>query len=40
MARDRSEPALDRELADLPPEVRWREGMRRIEAAHFSGAAR
>ena len=30
MAKDRSE--LDRELADLPPELRWREWMRRIEA--------
>ena len=32
MAKDRSDPALDRELSDLPPELRWREWMRRIEA--------
>lgn len=38
MAKDRSEPDLDRELADLPPELRWREWMRRIEAVLFASA--
>ena len=31
-------PGLDRELADLPPEARWREWMRRIEAVLFASA--
>ena len=31
-SKDRTEPDLDRELADLPPDLRWREWMRRIEA--------
>jgi len=39
MAKDRSEPDLDRELSDLPPELRWREWMRRIEAVLFASAA-
>ncbi len=39
MARERSEPDLDRELAELPPELRWREWMRRIEAVLFASAA-
>ncbi|MEX3313782.1 SMC-Scp complex subunit ScpB [Sulfitobacter sp. PS-8MA] len=39
MAKDRSEPELDRELADLPPELRWREWMRRIEAVLFASAS-
>jgi segregation and condensation protein B len=30
---------LDRELTDLPPEVRWREWMGRVEAAIFSASA-
>ena len=38
-AKDRSEPDLDRELTDLPPELRWREWMRRIEAVLFASAA-
>jgi len=38
MAKDRREPELDRELADLPPELRWREWMRRIEAVLFASA--
>jgi segregation and condensation protein B len=37
MARNKSE-AVDRELADLPPELRWREWMRRIEAVLFASA--
>ena len=39
MAKDQSEPELDRELADLPPELRWREWMRRIEAVLFASAS-
>ena len=39
MAKDRSEPELDRELDDMPPELRWREWMRRIEAVLFASAA-
>ena len=38
MAKDRPEPDLDRELSDLPPELRWREWMRRIEAVLFASA--
>lgn len=34
----REEPELDRELADLPPDLRWREWMRRIEAVLFASA--
>lgn len=39
MARDRPEPALDRELEDLPQVLRWREWMRRIEAVLFASAS-
>ncbi|MFY1709427.1 SMC-Scp complex subunit ScpB [Tritonibacter scottomollicae] len=39
MAKDRPEPELDRELTDLPPELRWREWMRRIEAVLFASAS-
>ncbi|WP_272010674.1 SMC-Scp complex subunit ScpB [Roseovarius sp. ZX-A-9] len=39
MAKDRSEPELDRELFDLPPELRWREWLRRIEAVLFASAS-
>ena len=39
MAKDRSEPDLDRELADLLPELRWREWTRRIEAVLFASAS-
>jgi len=38
MAKDRSDPDLDCELPDLPPELRWREWMRRIEAVLFASA--
>jgi len=38
MAKDRSKPDLDRELSDLPSELRWREWMRRIEAVLFASA--
>ncbi|MBE0454257.1 MAG: SMC-Scp complex subunit ScpB [Roseovarius sp.] len=39
MAKGRSEPELDRELLDLPPELRWREWMCRIEAVFFASAS-
>jgi segregation and condensation protein B len=39
MAKDRPEAELDRELSDLPPELRWREWMRRIEAVLFASAS-
>ncbi|OCX56613.1 chromosome segregation protein ScpB [Thioclava sp. SK-1] len=39
MAKDRRAPELDRELADLPPELRWGEWMRRIEAVLFASSA-
>ena len=39
MAKDRSEPEFDRELSDLPQELRWREWMRRIEAVLFASAS-
>lgn len=39
MPRDRPEPEFDRELADLPPELRWREWMRRVEAVLFASAS-
>ncbi len=38
MAR-REETGLDRDLADLPPDLRWREWMCRIEAVLFASAA-
>ncbi len=39
MAKDCPESELDRELTDLPPELRWREWMRRIEAVLFASAS-
>ena len=39
MAKDRLERELDRELNDLPQELRWREWMRRIEAVLFASAS-
>ncbi|WP_028957913.1 SMC-Scp complex subunit ScpB [Sulfitobacter sp. 20_GPM-1509m] len=39
MAEDRPEPEFDRELTELPPELRWREWMRRIEAVLFASAS-
>src|SRR3954471_13800080 len=36
--RSRNRPALDIELDDLPPEMRWREWMRRVEAVVFAAA--
>jgi len=39
MAKDRRDLELDRELEELPPELRWREWMRRIEAVLFASAS-
>jgi len=39
MAKHRPKLELDRELSDLPPELRWREWMRRIEAVLFASAS-
>ncbi|PJE38358.1 chromosome segregation protein ScpB [Pseudooceanicola lipolyticus] len=39
MAKDHSEADLDRELTDLPADLRWREWMRRIEAVLFASAS-
>ena len=39
MTRQREERDLDRELSVLPPELRWREWLRRIEAVLFASAS-
>lgn len=39
MAKDHNDQALDRELEELPAELRWREWMRRIEAVLFASAS-
>lgn len=39
MAKERPEQGIDRALVDLPPELRWREWMRRIEAVLFASAS-
>ncbi|WP_299740952.1 SMC-Scp complex subunit ScpB [uncultured Roseobacter sp.] len=39
MAKDHPDIGFDRELEDLPPELRWREWMRRIEAVLFASAS-
>ncbi len=39
MAKDHPDIEFDRELEDLPPELRWREWMRRIEAVLFASAS-
>ena len=39
MAKDHAEPDLDRELMELPSDLRWREWMRRIEAVLFASAS-
>ena len=39
MAKDHAETDLDRKLEDLPPDLRWREWMRRIEAVLFASAS-
>jgi segregation and condensation protein B len=39
MAKDGSNSELDRELPDLPPELRWREWLRRVEAVLFASAS-
>ena len=38
MARDKRQTDLDRDLTDLPPDLRWREWMARIEAVLFASA--
>jgi len=37
--KDRPKPDLDRELEDLPSELRWREWIRRVEAVLFASAS-
>lgn len=39
MAKDHPDIGFDRELDDLPPELRWCEWMRRIEAVLFASAS-
>ena len=39
MAKDHADQMLDRELKDLPADLRWREWMRRIEAVLFASAS-
>ena len=39
MAKDHADPELDRDLEELPPDLRWREWMRRIEAVLFASAS-
>ena len=39
MVKDGPDTELDRELTDLPKELRWREWMRRIEAVLFASAS-
>ncbi len=39
MAKDHADQELDRELEELPPDLRWREWMRRIEAVLFASAS-
>lgn len=39
MARRPEDPDLDRELAGLPADLRWREWLRRIEAVLFASAS-
>ena len=39
MAKDHAQQDLDCELEDLPPDLRWREWMRRIEAVLFASAS-
>lgn len=39
MAKDHADQVLDRELEDLPADLRWREWMHRIEAVLFASAS-
>ncbi len=39
MAKDRSDQSFDRELEDLPADLRWREWVRRIEAVLFASTS-
>ncbi len=38
MGKDRNATGSDRELEDLPPDLRWQEWMRRIEAVLFASS--
>lgn len=38
MARARSQPGLDTELTELPPDLRWREWISRVEAVIFAAS--
>lgn len=39
MKKTSTETVFDRELADLPPDLRWQEWLRRVEAVLFASAA-
>ncbi|WP_299968029.1 SMC-Scp complex subunit ScpB [uncultured Roseobacter sp.] len=39
MVKDHRDTAFDRSLEDLPPDLRWREWMRRVEAVLFASAS-
>ena len=39
MAKDHADQTLDRELEDLPPDLRWHEWMRLVEAVLFASAS-
>lgn len=39
MAKDHNDQSLDRELDDMPSELRWREWMRRVEAVLFASTS-
>lgn len=39
MKKASTETVFDRELADLPPDLRWQEWLRRVEAVLFASAA-
>ena len=39
MAKDHADQVLDRELEELPADLRWREWMRRVEAVLFASAS-
>lgn len=39
MAKSKPKERLDRELSELPPDLRWREWMRRVEAVLFASAS-
>jgi len=39
LAKSRDAPDLDRELAELPSNLRWREWIRRVEVMLFASAS-